>query len=247
MASQPPGPWAGAWAPSPVSQTSGICTRPLGGAASSSPGSGARGRRQWPTRASRWPGSSSPHPGSGRAGTPGPRPIERRRRHSWWWTAWATETRQPEPRALPSTLSATTRGWRRQTSFGPSTRRCSTREGGGRRRPPRRPGGDARLRRHRQRGRLGGRWSRTHHTVSSHGIVGHQVHRVREFAYPFGPGRLLALHTDGVTDRFDLGAYPGLARSHPLLMAATLVRDFRRPADDACVVVARHLQGGRKR
>lgn len=87
----------------------------------------------------------------------------------------------------------------------------------------------------------------TRHTVSSHGIVGHQVRKIREFTYPFGHGTFLVLHTDGVTDRFDLGAYPGLARSHPLLMAATLVRDFRRPADDACVVVARHLQGGGKR
>lgn len=87
----------------------------------------------------------------------------------------------------------------------------------------------------------------TTHAVSSHGIVGHQFNRVREFTYDIGPASLLMLHTDGVSGRFDLDAYPGLARSHPLLVAATLVRDFRRAADDACVAVARHAGGGRER
>jgi anti-sigma regulatory factor (Ser/Thr protein kinase) len=87
----------------------------------------------------------------------------------------------------------------------------------------------------------------THHAVSSHGIVGHRLHRVREFTYDIGPGSLLILHTDGVSGRLDLDAYPGLAPSHPLLVAATLVRDFRRPADDACVVIVRHAESVEKR
>jgi anti-sigma regulatory factor (Ser/Thr protein kinase) len=87
----------------------------------------------------------------------------------------------------------------------------------------------------------------TQHPVSSHGIVGHKLHHVRDFVYDLGRGDLVILHTDGVSGRFDLDAYPGLARAHPLLVAATLVRDFRRPTDDACVVVARHADGGQER
>ncbi|MET7965740.1 SpoIIE family protein phosphatase [Micromonospora sp. NPDC005305] len=75
--------------------------------------------------------------------------------------------------------------------------------------------------------------------VSLPGIAGHQRPSVREYDYPFPAGATLVMHSDGVTDRWDLADYPGLAGRAPLLAAATLLRDAGIRRDDACVLVAR--------
>lgn len=77
------------------------------------------------------------------------------------------------------------------------------------------------------------------HMVSHNGIAGHQASRNAEFSYPWEPGALLVLNSDGLTNRWDLDLYPGLVRHHPGLIAATLYRDFSRGSDDTSVVVAR--------
>ncbi|HEY1933162.1 MAG TPA: ATP-binding SpoIIE family protein phosphatase [Acetobacteraceae bacterium] len=80
------------------------------------------------------------------------------------------------------------------------------------------------------------------HMVSNNGIAGHLSPRVREFNYPFGDPPLLILHSDGISTRWDLNAYPGLTAQHPSLVAGVLLRDFRRGRDDASVVALRMLQ-----
>ncbi|PWU50130.1 transcriptional regulator [Micromonospora sp. S4605] len=75
--------------------------------------------------------------------------------------------------------------------------------------------------------------------VSLPGIAGHQRPVVREYDYPFDADALLVMHSDGVTDRWQLADYPGLAERSPLVMAATLLRDAGVRRDDACVLVAR--------
>jgi anti-sigma regulatory factor (Ser/Thr protein kinase) len=75
--------------------------------------------------------------------------------------------------------------------------------------------------------------------VSQNGTAGHTVGRINEFTYPWPPGGLLVLHSDGLTTRWDLSRYPGLAARHPSLIAAVLYRDFNRGRDDVTVVVAR--------
>lgn len=75
--------------------------------------------------------------------------------------------------------------------------------------------------------------------VSLPGIAGYQRQTVREFSYPLGGGDLVVLHSDGVTDRWDLAAYPGLAARDPLVVAATLLRDAGVRRDDACVLAAK--------
>ncbi|MFI1195927.1 SpoIIE family protein phosphatase [Micromonospora sp. NPDC020750] len=75
--------------------------------------------------------------------------------------------------------------------------------------------------------------------VSLPGIAGHQRPVVREYDYPFPAGASLVMHSDGVVDRWQLDDYPGLLRSGPLVMAATLLRDAGLRRDDACVLVAR--------
>lgn len=75
--------------------------------------------------------------------------------------------------------------------------------------------------------------------VSMPGIVGHQSRVVREFSYELPPGGVVVLHSDGVSDRWNLRDYPGLSRQDPLLIAGTLLRDAGVRRDDACVAVVR--------
>ncbi len=75
--------------------------------------------------------------------------------------------------------------------------------------------------------------------VSHNGTAGHVAARISEFSYPCPDGSLILLHSDGLSARWDLSAYPGLAASHPSLVAAVLFRDFRRRNDDATVVAMR--------
>ena len=71
------------------------------------------------------------------------------------------------------------------------------------------------------------------------GIAGHQRRAVREFSYPLGGNDLVVLHSDGVSDRWRLTDYPGLATRTPLVIAVTLLRDAGARRDDAGVLVAR--------
>jgi anti-sigma regulatory factor (Ser/Thr protein kinase) len=75
--------------------------------------------------------------------------------------------------------------------------------------------------------------------VSHYGTAGHIAPRIREFAYPFIGSPLVVLHSDGLTTRWDLDAYPGLAAQHVSLIAGVLFRDHRRGRDDASVVAMR--------
>ena len=80
---------------------------------------------------------------------------------------------------------------------------------------------------------------KTHHLVSSSGIVGHQVRKIQAFTYPWLAGALLVLHSDGLLSRWNLDAYPGLPSHHASLIASVLYRDFIRGRDDVTVVVAK--------
>lgn len=75
--------------------------------------------------------------------------------------------------------------------------------------------------------------------VSLGGIVGHETRRIQAFAYPFPPGALLVLHSDGLGSRWTLDRYPGLAARDPLVVAGVLFRDFVRGSDDVTVVAVR--------
>ncbi|MGC5031515.1 SpoIIE family protein phosphatase [Micromonospora sp. DT229] len=75
--------------------------------------------------------------------------------------------------------------------------------------------------------------------VSLPGIAGHQRPTIRQYEYPFDPGSLLVMHSDGVVDRWRLADHPGLAGRSPLVVAATLLREAGLRRDDAGVLVAR--------
>ena len=75
--------------------------------------------------------------------------------------------------------------------------------------------------------------------VSHNGIAGHEMRKIQEFTYPWPPDSLLVMHSDGVSARWDLGRYPGLASRHPSVVAGVLYRDYSRGRDDALMVVVR--------
>lgn len=75
--------------------------------------------------------------------------------------------------------------------------------------------------------------------ISNNGTAGHVAPRIRAYQYPFRGPPAVILHSDGLSARWDLNAYPGLVTAHPSLIAGILYRDFRRGRDDASVVVVR--------
>lgn len=75
--------------------------------------------------------------------------------------------------------------------------------------------------------------------VSYNGIVGYQVRKIQEFVYPSPHGAMLILHSDGLATQWRVDRYPGLAASHPSLIAGVLYRDFKRSRDDVTVLVTR--------
>lgn len=79
----------------------------------------------------------------------------------------------------------------------------------------------------------------TRQLVSHNGTVGHVAPRIREFTYPFAGTPTVIMHSDGLSNRWRIADYPGLAACHPSLIAAMLFRDFRRSRDDATIAVMR--------
>jgi len=81
------------------------------------------------------------------------------------------------------------------------------------------------------------------HLLSHNGIVGSNLRKVQEFVHTWEQGSMIIGHSDGLATRWDIDAYPGLASSHPSLIAAVLYRDFVRGRDDVTVVVIKDISG----
>jgi len=81
--------------------------------------------------------------------------------------------------------------------------------------------------------------------VSHNGTLGHQVRKFQAFEFAFARHALLVMHSDGIATHWSLGAYPGLTRHHPAVIAATIFRDHARVRDDATVTVLRNDAGAR--
>ncbi|HYC53181.1 MAG TPA: ATP-binding SpoIIE family protein phosphatase [Gemmatimonadaceae bacterium] len=77
----------------------------------------------------------------------------------------------------------------------------------------------------------------TAHLLPQNGIVGHAMPTPRITHAEWTPTSRLVMHSDGVSSRWRLDAYPGLATAHPSLVAGIIYRDFGRERDDASVIV----------
>lgn len=83
----------------------------------------------------------------------------------------------------------------------------------------------------------------THRNLISHnGTLGHHARKFQEFQYPWAPGNLLVLHSDGLSTQWKIDDQPGLRLRHAAVIAATLVRDYTRGRDDASAFVLAHAE-----
>ncbi|AZI45116.1 anti-sigma regulatory factor (plasmid) [Deinococcus psychrotolerans] len=73
--------------------------------------------------------------------------------------------------------------------------------------------------------------------VSHNGTLGQEVRRIQGQELPWTETSVLALHTDGLSNHWDLAATPGLLRRRAAVIAGVLYRDQLRGRDDATVVV----------
>jgi anti-sigma regulatory factor (Ser/Thr protein kinase) len=76
--------------------------------------------------------------------------------------------------------------------------------------------------------------------VSHNGTVGHIVPRIQEFTTQWPSDGRLVMFSDGLLTKWSLSAYPGLVNRPAALIAAILLRDFRRGRDDSSVFVIQH-------
>lgn len=73
---------------------------------------------------------------------------------------------------------------------------------------------------------------------SQNGTVGADARRrVATTDHPWPARGVLLMHSDGISTRWALDAYPGLIVRHPAIVAGVVARDFIRGRDDATVVV----------
>jgi anti-sigma regulatory factor (Ser/Thr protein kinase) len=72
--------------------------------------------------------------------------------------------------------------------------------------------------------------------TSLSGTAGRRV-RIKAFEYELPRSGLLVMHSDGCRNGWDLDSDPRLRRRTPLVIAATLIRDWERGHDDVSVVV----------
>ena len=78
---------------------------------------------------------------------------------------------------------------------------------------------------------------RTYHPVSINGIAGHSVRKIRSEIFPFHPGDLLVMHSDGISERFELSP---LARERDIqFLASQLVHAHGRHHDDQLLLILR--------
>lgn len=76
--------------------------------------------------------------------------------------------------------------------------------------------------------------------ISRNGIVGHRLPRLQEFTYPYTPGDLFVLHTDGISSRFNLDSALWTEGAQGMqTLADEIARNFGKENDDVTVLVAR--------
>ena len=73
--------------------------------------------------------------------------------------------------------------------------------------------------------------------LSVPGIIGHQARTIRQYDYDAPPGAAIILHSDGLSNRWDPRALPGLNTRDPLVVAAALFAEAGTHRDDAGVLV----------
>jgi len=75
--------------------------------------------------------------------------------------------------------------------------------------------------------------------MSMNGTAGLVASRIKVYDYEPVSNSFLIMHSDGLTNRWELNNFPQVWKCHAGIVAGLLSRDFRRTTDDATVVVTR--------
>ena len=76
--------------------------------------------------------------------------------------------------------------------------------------------------------------------ISKNGIVGYRLPRLKEFAYPYSPGDIFVLHTDGISNRFTLDNAMWMQEAQDVqTLADEIAQNFGKENDDLTVIIAR--------
>lgn len=73
--------------------------------------------------------------------------------------------------------------------------------------------------------------------ISQNGTAGLQMRTTKTLSQDWAGDGFMILHSDGISSRWDLSAYPSLQFKHPALTAALIYRNFSRGTDDTTVLV----------
>lgn len=73
--------------------------------------------------------------------------------------------------------------------------------------------------------------------ITRYGYLGVRLPTLRDFRFPYTPGDLFILHTDGVSSRFHLHNHAGDIERGPQFMADLICEQYGKEHDDLTVVV----------
>lgn len=76
--------------------------------------------------------------------------------------------------------------------------------------------------------------------VSQDGVLGQNMRTPRPQSLQLEPGDLIVLYTDGVSDRFSSGDYPGVSRHGADQVSNNIVQRFGKGHDDAACIAVRY-------
>lgn len=77
----------------------------------------------------------------------------------------------------------------------------------------------------------------TRHPISTAGIVGFNLRKIRTYEYPYKPPGVVLLYSDGVSTLFDPSEYPHLRRD-PQRAAEQIIEEWGKETDDATILIA---------
>jgi anti-sigma regulatory factor (Ser/Thr protein kinase) len=75
--------------------------------------------------------------------------------------------------------------------------------------------------------------------IPSNGTLGARMGRVRVWTQKWAEESMLVMTSDGLSETWDIKAYPNLLERNPQILAGVLMRDYARLSDDATVLVAK--------
>jgi anti-sigma regulatory factor (Ser/Thr protein kinase) len=75
--------------------------------------------------------------------------------------------------------------------------------------------------------------------VSTPGTLGQGTPKFREFLYPWEPGALVLLYSDGISTHWAMDSYVNILTRDTAIIAGLIYRDHQRPHDDSTVLALR--------